>query len=242
MTLSLVGSVTTVSGSTSPVVTFSAIGNLVVVATDGGIVGSPSGVALWTRVNYGNSNLYGGGSLIETAIYIGTITATGSFTIPAVGINGTAVAEFSSSLNSGGYWANPDFPSNYGPPPNNPSSVQMFYNTLTPTFYSSGDYNTNAYYPQSPGIQVLNSSWAGYVDNLFVASAVFSAGGASGSTAGFTYVNYGTLNRCQFIYKLNLSSTAYYMPSWSATTSATMATCANTLAYEPYYGASVMVV
>ena len=241
MTISAVGSVATSSGSTTLSVSPTTIGNILVVAigTSGSdfLINSISGggVTTWQLVNSGY-NISGLGSRNGSYVYLGIITSTGSTTITLTPrtagiIQGIAAQEFSES-SAGGTW-------NWITVTNRGSPYKAFVaeSSVGAVTYSSGDYtNTDVVYPQSSGL-------VGYptADSMFIANGSFFYT-PSGSTTGFTYTNYGTSNRSQFIYETNLTPSSFYKPTWSTATAGRIATCASVVWYQPPSGPIVMIV
>ena len=241
MTISAVGSVATSSGSTTLSVSPTTIGNILVVAV--GTLGSNfpitsisgGGVTTWQLVNYG-ANVSSGISRNGSYVYLGIITSTGSTTITvtpftAGTIKGIAAQEFSES-SAGGTW-------NWSTATNFPSVYKAFVSDSSPVLssYSSGDYTyTDVAYPQSSGL-------VGYptAESMFIANGSFYHT-PSGSTTGFTYTNYGTSNRTQFIYQTNLTPSSFYKPTWSTATAGLIATCASVVWYQTPSNPIVMIV
>ena len=154
-----------------------------------------------------------------------------SFNLPTV--RGISCSEYSTST-SGGTWSWPGYSAG--------SSPQMVYirqNNIAGVILSSGNYNTYANYPQTPGLTGLSGK-----DNLFIAGGYFNSGGAGPSTGGgFTYSNFGSpTSRCQFIYQTNVTSSSTYMPSWSQSVAGYFTTCATIISYTAPAGNPIVMI
>lgn len=185
---------------------------------------SGGGVATWTNVGYVGGGVYLQGSpnpneYIISETWIGTVTSTGASTITLSGgtsppYRGLACQQFNAT--GAGTWSTQV---------SNESAIRIAFTFLLSD--ASGLYSAN----ETGGAPPITPLFSSSVQQLFIGSLSTATGGNGGSTAGYTYINYGTSTYGQMVYKTNVDSSASCDATWTQTSAGAYASCTNILQF-----------